>query len=78
MTNMTVMAVYGKTLKNLFSQKHGIETAFYEKHFGSYTISFVQMIWSEIDLDIFTQLEIVEILVPEFLVFTDTSERLQI
>ena len=36
------------------------------------------MIWSEIDLDIFTQLEIVEILVPEFLVFTDTSERLQI
>ena len=34
MTNMTVMAVYGKTLKNLFSQKPGIKTAFYKKHFG--------------------------------------------
>ena len=34
MTNMTVMAVYGKTLKNLFSQKHGIETAFYKTRFG--------------------------------------------
>ena len=34
MTNMTGMAVYGKTLRNLFSQKHGIETAFYKKHFG--------------------------------------------
>ena len=34
MTNMTVMAVYGETLKNLFSQKHGIETAFYKTHFG--------------------------------------------
>ena len=45
MTNMTVMAVYGKTLKNPFSRKHGIETAFYEKSIlDSYTISFVQMI----------------------------------
>ena len=34
MTNMIGMAVYGKTLKNLFSKKHGIETAFYKKHFG--------------------------------------------
>ena len=34
MTNMTVMAVYGITLKNLFPQKQGIETAFYKKHFG--------------------------------------------
>ena len=34
MTNMTGMAVYGKTLKSLFSEKHGIETAFYKKHFG--------------------------------------------
>ena len=34
MTNMTGMAVFGKTLKNLFSKKHGIETAFYKKDFG--------------------------------------------
>ena len=58
MTNMTGMAVYGKTLKNLFSKKHDIETAF-QSILDSYTISFVQMILSEIGLDIFTQLEIV-------------------
>ena len=32
MTNMTGMAVYGKTLKDLL-KKHGIETAFYESIF---------------------------------------------
>ena len=59
--------------KNMALKRHFIKSIL-----DSYTISFVQMIGSEIDLDIFTQLEIVEILVPEFLVFTDTSERLQI
>ena len=78
MTNMTVMAVYGKTLKNLFSKNMALKQHFIKSILDSYTISFVQMIWSEINLDIFTQLEIVEILVPEFLVFTDASERLQI
>ena len=59
--------------KNMALKQHFIKSIL-----DSYTISFVQMILSEIDLDNFTQLEIVEILVPEFLVFTDTSERLQI
>ena len=59
--------------KNMALKQHFIKSIL-----DSYTISFVQMIGSEIDLDIFTQLEIVEILVPEFLVLTDTSERLQI
>ena len=44
MTNMAGMAVYGKTLKNLLLQKHGIETAFYKSILDIYTISFVQMI----------------------------------
>ena len=67
-----------KPLKIYSPQKMALKQHFIKSILDSYTISFVQMKISEIDFDIFTQLEIVEILVPEFLVFTDTSERLQI
>ena len=43
MTNMTDIAVYGKTLK-IFSKKHGIETVVYKSILDSYTISLVQTI----------------------------------
>ena len=44
MTNMTDIAVYGKTLKIFFSKKHGIETLVYKSILDSYTISLVQTI----------------------------------
>ena len=78
MTNMTGMVVYVKPLKISSPKNMALKQHFIKGILDSYTISFVQMISSEFDLDIFTQLEIVYILVPEFLVFTDTSERLQI
>ena len=44
MTNMTDIAVYGKTLKIFFSKKHDIETVVYKSILDSYTISLVQTI----------------------------------
>ena len=40
MTNMTDIAVYGKTLKIFFSKKHGIETVVYKSILDSYTRAF--------------------------------------
>ena len=44
MTNMTDIAVYGKSLKIFFSKKHGIKTVVYKSILDSYTISLVQTI----------------------------------